>query len=296
MLYDEGLKFLVVCLIMCHLCNMEKFLKDLFNGQSYDENNFFLIAGPCVVESEELVMEVGDRVSTICKNLGIPYVFKSSYRKANRTSAGSFTGIGDEDALALVKKVGEKYKVPTTSDIHAHDEAAPAAKYIDILQIPAFLCRQTDLLLAAAETGKIVNVKKGQFLSGPSMKFAAEKIRGAGNDKVILTERGNTFGYQDLVVDYRNIPWMQEHKAPVVMDCTHSLQQPNQTSGVTGGNPQLIGTIAKAAIATGANGLFIETHPNPAVAKSDGANMLRLDLLEPLLQQLVELRKVVSKF
>lgn len=281
---------------MFHLCGMEKFLKDLFSNQSYDENNFFLIAGPCVVESEELVMEVGDKVSAICKNLGIPYVFKSSYRKANRTSAGSFTGIGDEAALALVKKVGDKYKVPTTSDIHAHDEAAPAAKYIDILQIPAFLCRQTDLLLAAAETGKIVNVKKGQFLSGPSMKFAAEKIRGAGNDKVILTERGNTFGYQDLVVDYRNISWMQEHKAPVVMDCTHSLQQPNQTSGVTGGNPQLIGTIAKAAIATGANGLFIETHPNPAVAKSDGANMLRLDLLEPLLQQLVELRKVVSKF
>lgn len=296
MLYDEGLKFLVVCLIMCHLCNMEKFLKDLFNGQSYDENNFFLIAGPCVVESEELVMEVGDRVSTICKNLGIPYVFKSSYRKANRTSAGSFTGIGDEDALALVKKVGEKYKVPTTSDIHAHDEAAPAAKYIDILQIPAFLCRQTDLLLAAAETGKIVNVKKGQFLSGPSMKFAAEKIRGAGNDKVILTERGNTFGYQDLVVDYRNIPWMQEHGAPVVMDCTHSLQQPNQTSGVTGGNPQLISTIAKAAIATGANGLFIETHPNPAIAKSDGANMLRLDLLQELLERLVKLRRVVSEF
>jgi len=281
---------------MFHLCGMENFLKDLFSSQSYDENNFFLIAGPCVVESEELVMEVGDKVSAICKNLGIPYVFKSSYRKANRTSAGSFTGIGDEAALALVKKVGEKYKVPTTSDIHAHDEAAPAAKYIDILQIPAFLCRQTDLLLAAAETGKIVNVKKGQFLSGPSMKFAAEKIRGAGNDKVILTERGNTFGYQDLIVDYRNIPWMQEHNAPVVMDCTHSLQQPNQTSGITGGNPQLIGTIAKAAIATGVNGLFIETHPNPAVAKSDGANMLRLDLLEPLLQQLVELRRAVSKF
>ncbi len=296
MLYDEVSEILVVCLIIYHLCGMENFLKDLFSGQSYDENNFFLIAGPCVVESEELVMEVGDKVSTICKNLGIPYVFKSSYRKANRTSAGSFTGIGDEAALALVKKVGEKYKLPTTSDIHAHDEAAPAAKYIDILQIPAFLCRQTDLLLAAADTGKIVNVKKGQFLSGPSMKFAAEKIRDAGNNKVILTERGNTFGYQDLVVDYRNIPWMQQHNAPVVMDCTHSLQQPNQTSGVTGGNPQLIGTIAKAAIATGANGLFIETHPNPAVAKSDGANMLRLDLLEPLLQQLVELRKVVSKF
>jgi 2-dehydro-3-deoxyphosphooctonate aldolase (KDO 8-P synthase) len=275
---------------------MEKFLKDLFAGQSYDENNFFLIAGPCVVENEELLMEVADKVSGWCRNLGIPYVFKSSYRKANRTSANSFTGIGDEEALALVKKTGEKYKLPTTSDIHAHEEAAVAAKYIDILQIPAFLCRQSDLLHAAGETGKIVNVKKGQFLSGPSMKFAAEKIRQTGNEKVILTERGTTFGYQDLVVDYRNIPWMQEHKAPVVMDVTHSLQQPNQTSGITGGNPQLIGTIAKAAIATGANGLFIETHPEPSKALSDGANMLRLDLLEGLLQQLVELRKVVSKF
>ncbi|PWU03408.1 MAG: 3-deoxy-8-phosphooctulonate synthase [Bacteroidetes bacterium] len=273
---------------------MEKFLKDLFAGQSYDENNFFLIAGPCVVESEELIMEVGEKVSTICHNLGIPYVFKSSYRKANRTSASSFTGIGDENALHLVKKLGEKLKLPTTSDIHAHDEAAPAAKYVDILQIPAFLCRQTDLLVAAAETDKIVNVKKGQFLSGPSMKFAVEKIRNAGNQKIILTERGNTFGYQDLVVDYRNIPWMQAHSVPVVMDCTHSLQQPNQTSGVTGGNPQLIGTIAKAAIATGANGLFIETHPNPAVAKSDGANMLKLDLLEDLLKQLVKLKKAVQ--
>ena len=273
---------------------MEKMLRDLFASQTYDENNFFLIAGPCIVESEELIMEVADKVSVTCKNLGIPYIFKSSYRKANRTSASSFTGIGDEAALALVKKVGDKYKLPTTSDIHAHEEAAIAAKYIDILQIPAFLCRQTDLLMAAGETGKIVNVKKGQFLSGPSMKFAVEKIKNTGNEKIILTERGTTFGYQDLVVDFRNIPWMQEHKVPVVMDVTHSLQQPNQTTGITGGNPQLIGTIAKAAIATGANGLFIETHPNPAVAKSDGANMLKLDLLEGLLQQLVKLRKAVA--
>ena len=272
-----------------------QFLHDLFRHQSYDKKNFFLIAGPCVVESEELVMEVADKVSGICRNLGIPYIFKASYRKANRTSAGSFTGIGDDNGLSLIKKVGDTYKLPTTSDIHAHDEAAPAAKYVDVLQIPAFLCRQTDLLLAAADTGKVVNVKKGQFLSGPAMKFAVEKIRKAGNEKIVLTERGTTFGYQDLVVDYRNIPWMQEHGTPVVMDCTHSLQQPNQTSGVTGGNPQLISTIAKAAIATGANGLFIETHPNPAVAKSDGANMLRLDLLQGLLEQLVRLRRVVSE-
>jgi 2-dehydro-3-deoxyphosphooctonate aldolase (KDO 8-P synthase) len=275
---------------------MEKMLKDLFADQSFDQNNFFLIAGPCVVESEELIMEVADKVSGICKNMGIPYIFKASYRKANRTSPTSFTGIGDEAALALVKKVGDKYKLPTTSDIHAHEEAAIAAKYIDILQIPAFLCRQTDLLIAAGETGKIVNVKKGQFLSGPSMKFAVEKIKNTGNEKIILTERGTTFGYQDLVVDYRNIPWMQEHKVPVVMDVTHSLQQPNQTTGITGGNPQLIGTIAKAAVATGANGLFIETHPNPAVAKSDGANMLKLDLLEGLLAQLVKIRKAVQNY
>jgi 2-dehydro-3-deoxyphosphooctonate aldolase (KDO 8-P synthase) len=270
-----------------------EFLHKLFQHQSYDKNNFFLIAGPCVVESEELLMEVASKVSAICRDLGIPYVFKASYRKANRTSAGSFTGIGDETALALVKKVGQTYRLPTTSDIHAHDEAAPAARYVDILQIPAFLCRQTDLLVAAAETGKIVNVKKGQFLSGGAMKFAVEKIRKAGNDQIILTERGTTFGYQDLVVDYRNIPWMQEHGTPVVMDCTHSLQQPNQGSGVTGGNPQMIGTIARAAIAAGANGLFIETHPDPAAAMSDGANMLRLDLLKGLLEQLVKLRRAV---
>ena len=272
---------------------MEKYLTHLFARQQYDPANFFLIAGPCVVESETVVMEVADKVAAICKNLGIPYIFKSSYRKANRTSASSFTGIGDLEALALLKKVGEKYNLPTVSDIHAHEEAALAAGYIDVLQIPAFLCRQTDLLVAAAETGKIVNVKKGQFVSGPSMKFAVEKIQKAGNQKVMLTERGNTFGYQDMVVDYRNIPLMKEHSVPVIMDCTHSLQQPNQTSGVTGGNPQLIETIAKAAIATGADGLFIETHPNPAKAKSDGANMLRLDLLEALLEKLVRVRKAV---
>lgn len=272
---------------------MEHFLKDLFEGQVYDERNFFLIAGPCVVESEELVMEVAGKVSGICGNLGIPYIFKASYRKANRTSASSFTGIGDDQALALVKKTGEQFRLPVTSDIHAPEEAAAAAAYIDVLQIPAFLCRQTDLLVAAAETGKVVNVKKGQFLSGPAMQFAVEKIRKAGNNKIILTERGTTFGYHDLVVDYRNIPWMQAHGVPVVMDCTHSLQQPNQSSGITGGNPQLIGTIAKAAVAAGANGLFIETHPKPAIAKSDGANMLRLDLLEPLLQQLLKIKAAV---
>lgn len=272
---------------------METFLDDLFTNQSYDPNSFFLIAGPCVVESEELVMEVAEKVSVMCRNLGIPYVFKASYRKANRTSASSFTGLGDDTGLSLLKKVGDKYKLPVTSDIHSHEEAAVAAKYTDILQIPAFLCRQTDLLSAAAETGKIINVKKGQFLSGPAMKFAVEKIQKAGNNKIILTERGTSFGYQDLVVDFRNIPWMQDHKTPVVMDVTHSLQQPNQPSGITGGNPQLIGTIAKAAIATGANGLFIETHPNPAKALSDGANMLKLDLLEGLLQQLVTLRKAL---
>lgn len=274
---------------------LPKYLQDLFSNQSYNPESFFLIAGPCVVESEELVMEIAEKVSATCRELQIPYVFKASYRKANRTSANSFTGIGDDNGLSLIKKVGETYGLPTTSDIHAHEEAAMAAPYVDILQIPAFLCRQTDLLVAAAETNKIVNVKKGQFLSGESMKFAVDKIRKAGNDKVMLTERGNTFGYQDLVVDYRNLPIMAGHGVPVIMDCTHSLQQPNQPGGVTGGNPQMIGTIAKAAIATGALGLFIETHPNPAVAKSDGANMLPLHLLPGLLEQLVKLRETVVK-
>jgi 2-dehydro-3-deoxyphosphooctonate aldolase (KDO 8-P synthase) len=272
---------------------MYSYLKELFKEQVYDEKSFFLIAGPCVVETEELLDTVADKVSAICSKMGIPYIFKASYRKANRTSGGSFTGIGDDHALSLVQKTGQKYKIPTTSDIHAHDEAAVAANFVDVLQIPAFLCRQTDLLVAAAGTGKIINVKKGQFLSGPAMKFAAEKIRKAGNNKIIFTERGTTFGYQDLVVDYRNIPWMQELDIPVVMDCTHSLQQPNQTSGITGGDPKLIGTISKSAIAAGVNGLFIETHPDPAHALSDGATMLKLDLLEELLAKLVRLRKAV---
>ncbi|MFZ4772093.1 MAG: 3-deoxy-8-phosphooctulonate synthase [Ferruginibacter sp.] len=272
---------------------MENYLPELFKNQQYNKNNFFLIAGPCVVENEDLVMEVAEKVSAICKRLEIPYIFKASYRKANRTSASSFMGIGDEAAMELIKKTGDTFSIPTTSDIHSSEEAAIAAQFVDILQIPAFLCRQTDLLIAAAKTGKIVNVKKGQFLNGPSMKFAVDKIKNAGNNKVGLIERGNTFGYQDLVVDYRNITWMKEINVPVIMDCTHSLQQPNQSGGVTGGNPELIETIAKAAIATGADGLFIETHPNPSVAKSDGANMLRLDLLEPLLEKLVRLRAAV---
>ena len=272
---------------------MNDFLSELFAKQSYDRDNFFLIAGPCVVESEEIVMEIAEKVYAICRKMGIPYVFKASYRKANRTSGSSFTGLGDLAGLEILKRAGDRLSIPVTTDIHAHEEAALAAPYADILQIPAFLCRQTDLLIAAAETGRIVNVKKGQFLSGGSMRFAVEKIRNAGNDKVMLTERGNTFGYQDLIVDYRNIPIMGSNGVPVVMDCTHSLQQPNQDSGVTGGNPQMIGTIAKAAIATGANGLFIETHPDPSVAKSDGANMRKLDMLEKLLAELVKIRKAV---
>ncbi|HEX3168910.1 MAG TPA: 3-deoxy-8-phosphooctulonate synthase [Chitinophagaceae bacterium] len=273
---------------------MEKFLKDLFTNQSYDEKNFFLIAGPCVVESEELIMEIADKVYSMCKDLGIPYIFKASYRKANRTSGTSFSGLGDDLALGMINHVKKKFLLPATTDIHAKDEAVLAGQHVDVLQIPAFLCRQTDLLEAAAKTGKIVNVKKGQFVSGEAMKFAVDKIRKAGNDKIMLTERGTTFGYQDLVVDYRSIPIMRSHGVPVVMDCTHSLQQPNQAAGITGGNPQMIETIAKAAIATGADGLFIETHPNPAIAKSDGANMLKLDLLAPLLEKLIRIRKAIN--
>jgi len=272
---------------------MKKYLEDLFINQSYSEKSFFLIAGPCVVESEELLINVAATVSASCKKLGIPFIFKSSYRKANRTSGNSFTGLGDEMALQMLQNTGRKFSLPVVTDIHSPEEAMKAAGYVDVLQIPAFLCRQTDLLVAAAKTGKIVNVKKGQFVSGDAMKFAVDKIKNAGNDKIMLTERGTTFGYQDLVVDYRNIPAMQATGVPVIMDVTHSLQQPNQSSGVTGGNPQLIGTIAKAAIAAGADGLFIETHPHPSKALSDGANMLKLDLLEGLLEQLVKIREAI---
>jgi 2-dehydro-3-deoxyphosphooctonate aldolase (KDO 8-P synthase) len=272
---------------------MVNFLEELFAKQVYDKEHFFLLAGPCVVESEELVMEVAEKLKDICSRLRIPFIFKSSYRKANRTSAGSFTGLGDEQALNIIRNTAKKLGLVTVTDIHTEQDAERAAQYVDVLQIPAFLCRQTELLIAAGKTGKIINVKKGQFVSGEAMRFAVEKIRNTGNEKIMLTERGTTFGYQDLVVDYRNIPAMQQVGVPVVMDCTHSLQQPNQTSGVTGGNPQLIATIAKAAIAAGADGLFIETHPNPACALSDGANMLRLDLLEDLLVRLIRIRKAV---
>jgi 2-dehydro-3-deoxyphosphooctonate aldolase (KDO 8-P synthase) len=255
--------------------------------------NFFLMAGPCAIEGEEIAMRIAEKIVTLTDQLEIPFIFKGSYRKANRSKGDSFTGIGDEKALKILEKVGKTFGVPTVTDIHESAEAAMAAAYVDVLQIPAFLCRQTDLLIAAARTGKVVNVKKGQFLSAGSMRFAVDKVYEAGNKRVILTDRGNTFGYQDLIVDYRGLPEMQSFGVPVVMDVTHSLQQPNQSSGVTGGKPQLIETIAKAAIAVGADGLFIETHPDPAHAKSDGANMLHLDLLEQLLVKLIKIRKAV---
>lgn len=256
-------------------------------------NNFFLMAGPCAIEDEDMALRIAEKIITITDKYQIPYIFKGSYRKANRSKGSSFTGIGDEKALKILEKIGHTFNVPTVTDIHESSEAEMAAAYVDVLQIPAFLCRQTDLLIAAAQTGKVINVKKGQFLSAGSMKFAVEKIIEAGNNKVILTDRGNTFGYQDLIVDYRGIPEMRSFGVPVVMDCTHSLQQPNQNSGVTGGKPALIETIAKAAIAVGADGLFIETHPDPANAKSDGANMLHLNLLEELLVKLIRVRQAV---
>lgn len=254
-------------------------------------DNFFLLAGPCVIEGEEMALRIAEHIVKVTDRLGIPYVFKGSYRKANRSRLDSFTGIGDEKALKVLEKVRQTFDIPVVTDIHAAQEAEMAAEYVDVLQIPAFLCRQTDLLVAAARTGKIVNIKKGQFLSPEAMRFAAEKVVEAGNDQVMLTERGTTFGYQDLVVDYRGIPEMQSFGYPVILDVTHSLQRPNQTSGVTGGKPQLIETIAKAGVAVGVDGLFMETHQDPSVAKSDGANMLKLDLLEGLLEKLVRIRK-----
>jgi 2-dehydro-3-deoxyphosphooctonate aldolase (KDO 8-P synthase) len=257
-------------------------------------NNFFLMAGPCAIEGEEMALDIAGKIKEITDRLQVPYIFKGSYRKANRSRLDSFTGIGDEKALKILQKVGATFSVPTVTDIHETEEAAMAAAYVDVLQIPAFLCRQTDLLVAAAKTGKVVNVKKGQFLSGEAMRFAVEKIKESGNENVILTDRGNSFGYSDLVVDFRNIVAMKNFGVPVVMDVTHSLQQPNQSSGVTGGKPALIETIAKAAIAVGADGIFIETHPFPSQAKSDAANMLPLDQLEGLLEKLIRIRQAVT--
>jgi len=275
---------------------MYPYVKNIFATQDTGADNFFLMAGPCVIESEEVIMRTAERVVAICERLKVPLIFKSSYRKANRSRLDSFSGIGDVAALRILKKVRDAFNVPLVTDIHAADEADMAAEYVDVLQIPAFLCRQTDILIAAAKTGKVVNVKKGQFLSPESMRFAVDKIQQSGNDQIMLTDRGTMFGYHDLIVDYRAIPIMQEMKVPVLLDCTHSLQQPNTASGVTGGNPQMIETIARAGIAVGADGLFIETHPDPAHAKSDGANMLNLVLLEPLLEKLVALRQVVKGF
>lgn len=260
-----------------------------------DSGNFLLLAGPCVIEGEDMAMQIAEHIVGIAERLHIPFVFKGSYRKANRSRNDSFTGIGDEKALKILRRVGETYDIPVVTDIHTPDEARMAAEYVDVLQIPAFLCRQTDLLLAAAQTGKVVNIKKGQFIAPDAMQFAAQKVVDAGNDRVMLTERGTTFGYRDLLVDFRGIPQMQQTGFPVILDVTHSLQQPNQSTGVTGGMPQMIETMARAGVAVGVDGLFMETHPEPSKAKSDGANMLRLDLIEGLLARLVEIKQVVNR-
>lgn len=261
-----------------------------------ESGNFLLIAGPCVVESQDVVFETASRLTDLAEKHSLPFVFKSSYRKANRSKIDSFSGIGDEKALGILARVKEKFGVPVITDIHNPNEAEFAAAYVDILQIPAFLCRQTDLLVAAAKTGKWVNIKKGQFLSGSSMKFVVQKVRDSGNNNIMLTDRGNMFGYQDLVVDFRNIPEMQKTGVPVIMDITHSLQQPNQEAGVSGGIPEMIETIGKAAISVGADGIFIETHPDPGSARSDGANMLKLSDMDKLLTRLVALRRTINSF
>ncbi len=259
-----------------------------------DSGQFFLLAGPCAIEGEDMALRIAEEILRVSDRLKIPFIFKGSYRKANRSRIDSFAGIGDEKALKILRKVSETFDVPTVTDIHAANEAAMAAEYVDVLQIPAFLCRQTDLLVAAAETGKVVNIKKGQFLAPEAMQFAVNKVRDAGNPKVMITDRGTMFGYQDLIVDYRGIPAMQAFDAPVVLDITHSLQQPNQSSGVTGGKPQLIETVARAGVAVGVDGFFLETHHDPSSAKSDGANMLRLDLLEGLLTRLATIRTTIN--
>ncbi len=261
---------------------------------SSPNGNFFLLAGPCVIEDEKMALDIAERVLAMTSALSIPYVFKGSYRKANRSRIDSFTGIGDIKALEILRKVRETFRIPVVTDIHTAEEAAIAAEYVDILQIPAFLCRQTDLLVAAAKTGRMVNIKKGQFLSPDAMRHAVQKVRDAGNNQVAITERGTTFGYQDLIVDYRGIPEMQKNGCPVILDVTHSLQQPNQMTGVTGGRPDMIETVARAGIAVGADGIFIETHQNPAVAKSDGANMLPLNKMSHLLSHLTLLRTAVN--
>ena len=268
---------------------------DLLNLKYTETGNFFLIAGPCVIEDHENPYQVCERLVEITNRLQIPFAFKASYRKANRSSVSSFTGIGDREGLELLGDIKKRFGVPVVTDIHSEAEAAMAAEYVDILQIPAFLCRQTDLLHAAAQTGKCVNVKKGQFLSPEAMKQVSDKMRAFGSRNFMLTERGTTFGYQDLVVDFRGVPTMQQNHVPVVVDITHSLQQPNQSAGVTGGRPDMIETIGRAAIAVGADGIFMETHPDPARAKSDGANMLRLDLAETLLEHLTAIRKTINK-
>ena len=267
-------------------------IQHLSNISHKDSKNFFLIAGPCAIESEDMAMRIAETVIRITDKYNIPYIFKGSFKKANRSRVDSFTGIGDEKALQILKKVGETFNIPTTTDIHENAHAELAAQFVDVLQIPAFLVRQTDLLVAAAKTNKVVTLKKGQFLSPEAMKFAVQKVKDSGNEKTAIIERGNSFGYTDLIVDYRGIPIMKQY-APVILDITHSLQQPNQESGVTGGKPELIETIAKAGIAVGADGIFLETHPNPSEAKSDGANMLQLDKLDNLLAKLTKIREAI---
>ena len=258
-----------------------------------DGNGFMLLAGPCVVESRDMTLSIAEHIHSLSEKYKLPFVFKASYRKANRSRLDSFRGIGDEKALKILQEIGTQFSVPVVTDVHSPEEADIAAQFVDVLQIPAFLCRQTDLLVACANTGKTVSIKKGQFLAPGAMKFAIQKVIESGNNKVMITERGTTFGYQDLVIDYRGIPEMRQFGVPVILDVTHSLQQPNQASGITGGRPELIENMARAGIAVGADGIFLETHPDPSMAKSDGANMLRLDLLDALLHNLTRIREVI---